>query len=1193
MIRTVEGEWYSASDLLAWLGCHHRTTLDARVPDDPDLAAFLKQQRPAAVLLMPDGEDGDGFETPAQARGDLHERAMLRRLEDAGHQIVRIERPTDYSAAAIRERALETRAAMESGADVVFQATLLDAPWYGFADFLVRVDGVPSAFGDCAYEVRDTKLARHPSTNALLQMAHYGAILEKEQGAPPVSLVVWLGTGEEYPWAFDDAKPYLDELQSRYLAFRAAGAPTAPEPVSACGACRWEPLCSAALGADDLINVHRLTRIQRRRLREHGIITIESLAGSGEQDRPAGMAKQTFYRLRQQAAVQAGPAKFALIRPQPAEGLASIPAAHPADLYFDLEGDPFAAMPTLDYLWAYCDAQGQYACRWAHTPQEELRAFDWFLGVLHDREAAGGDWHVYHYNSYELTSLRRVAAAHPDPIKAAQRSKEVERLIEERFIDLYRAVELGLRTQAGSTSLKIVEKLAGYDRSAGAAEGAVARADDSIVAYETYTMSADEIERAAILDGIREYNAHDVRATKAVHHWLVELATQLAADDITPEREPYVTPDDVLERIERTEALRDALRAAAAPGEPLTSGLSAEGALLLAHMLEWHRAESVAQFVDLLRLKEWALAGGDLPTQDADGQGLWAALNGVEHDTHLRAPGTEHESVLLDVELVRVIGPKSSRKNAAITREYRCRPGSWKIRAGKKVTEALPEDADREPLSFEIEEIDPEEGTFVFSRGAVPADLGPLVLNDGVSDEKVWESLMRLGESALSKAPDECHRLGFALLDRTPPLPAPQMDVAEPTSGLERARALVSRMNAGLLPIQGPPGTGKTFVGAHLIADAVRRGGRDGGPVVIAITANSHKVINNLMVEAIERCAKEGVRAVFGHVGGKGKIAPHAAIAEVGGGDKPVGWIESQRNAGQAVVIGATKWTWSRESTAGIADLLIIDEAGQLTLADSCAVGQSAPLAIALGDPQQLSAPVKAAHDESVDVSLLDHIAQDAPVLPEEVGVFLDVSYRMHPNVCRVVADLAYNGALHSSEEATARDIHGPDVEVAGTTFPVAPGVVWIPVADDVDEVAVARAVLDQLVGRATVTLHDATTRTLDWDEVRIVAPHNAHVNRLDQALHDDAQVGTVDRFQGQQGDVVVFSMGRVADSPGDVPFLYELNRLNVALSRARLLAVVISHQDTVFPPVSSPEHLRLASRFIRVVSPTEVLTEA
>ena len=572
MIRTAEGEWYSASDLLAWLGCHHRTTLDARVPDDPDLAAFLKEQRSAAVLLMPDGEDGDGFETPAQARGDLHERAMLQRLVDAGHRVVRIERPADYSAAAIRERALDTRRAMESGADVVFQATLLDEPWYGFADFLVRVDDVLSAFGEYAYEVRDTKLARHPSTNALLQMAHYGAILEKEQGAPPVSLVVWLGTGTEFPWAYGDAKPYLDELRSRYLAFRAAGAQTMPEPVSACGSCRWEPLCSAQWAAEDLINVHRLTRIQRHRLRELGIATIDSLAGAREQDRPAGMAKPTFDRLRQQAAVQAGQATCELIRPQPAEGLASIPAAHPADAYFDLEGDPFAAMPTLDYLWAYCDAQGEYEFRWAHTPEDELQAFGWFLNALHKREAEGGDWHVYHYNSYELTSLRRVAAAHPDPIEAARRSKEVERLIEERFVDLYRAVELGLRTQAGSTSLKIVEKLAGYDRSVGAAAGAVARADDSIVAYETYVMSTDEAERAAILDGIREYNAHDVRATRAVHYWLRELAAQLAVDDITPEPGPYVTPDDVLERIERTEALRDALRAAAASGEPLISG---------------------------------------------------------------------------------------------------------------------------------------------------------------------------------------------------------------------------------------------------------------------------------------------------------------------------------------------------------------------------------------------------------------------------------------------------------------------------------------------------------------------------------------------------------------------------------------------------------------------------------------------
>lgn len=1187
MILTTEGTWYSASDLLAWLGCHHRTTLDAKAAIEPDLRAYLKEMRSVAVQLQPDGIDGESFDSPAAARGDMHERAMLQRLRDNGYEIVEIKRPTSQSADAIRLRADETADALRTGADVVFQATLLDAPWFGYADFLVRVDGVPSDLGDYCYEVRDTKLARHPSASALLQMAHYGAILTGIQGVPPPRLSIWLGTGEEFSWDYSDAAPYLLEARTRFLAFRDLDPPTEPEPVAACPTCRWLEWCERTWGSDDLRNVHRLSRRQRTLLHESEITTIAALAVAADHHRPPRMANATYDRLRQQAATQTGPDDFVIIRPQPeATSLVRVPPAHPDDLYFDLEGDPFAAIPTLDYLWAYSDSAGDYHHVWAHSPEQEQAALAWFLDVLRRRETAGGDWHVYHYNTYEITSLRRVAAANPDPAVLA----EVDRFIEQRFVDLYRTVEAGIRTRDGSTSLKIVEKLAGYDRSADAPPDAVGRGDDSILEYERFILSEDDAEREGILERIRAYNAHDVRATKAVHDWIGVLAADLTEDDLIPSPEPYVRSDNVEERIRRTDDMARRLTEAADAGSALPSGLSADGAHLLAHMLQWHRAEMVVSYLDGKRLEEWARQGGEAGFDATPSTSVDVALNGPPVDQSRIAPGTEHESVLVDVEFVREVGPKSARANAAIVWEYRCRPGSWKIREGKSVTEVLPLDAERKPVTYDIEWIDPQAGLFHISRQQRPADVIALVLDDYVNDDVVWESLMRLADDALNPKPAKAHELAMAILDRAAPLPAADMAASGAEDAGQRARRIAGMMDAGLLPIQGPPGTGKTYVGARLIGDAIQRGG--GKPTVIVVTANSHKVINNLMLETLGYLDKEGISATLGHVGGKGKIEGHPSIKDIGGSGKLAPWIRDMKDSGNSVVVGATKFALCRPEIAGIerpefaelVDLLVIDEAGQLTLADACAVAQAAPIAIALGDPQQLTAPVQASHDESVDVSLLEHVAQGASVLPEDVGVFLDLSYRMHPAVCTVVADLAYDGELESAPPARVRAITGPDLDILGFRVPVRPGVVWIPTDDADDEVAVTRAILDQLVGAATVTVEPGVTQTLTWDEVRVVAPHNAHVNRLDAALPEAAQVGTVDRFQGQQGHVAVYSMGRLADSPGDVPFLYEINRLNVAISRARLLAIVISHKDAVFPPVDMPEHLLLASRFIRTV---------
>jgi uncharacterized protein len=308
-------------------------------------------------------------------------------------------------------------------------------------------------------------------------------------------------------------------------------------------------------------------------------------------------------------------------------------------------------------------------------------------------------------------------------------------------------------------------------------------------------------------------------------------------------------------------------------------------------------------------------------------------------------------------------------------------------------------------------------------------------------------------------------------------------------------------------------------------------------------------------------------------------------VARIDGGSAAlVPWLSEQRAAGCPAVVGATKFGWAREDAAKSVRLLIVDEAGQLALADALAVAQASRRIVALGDPQQLASPVQAAHDESVRLSLLEHLAQGAAVLPGEAGVFLDVSHRMHPALCEVVGELAYDGALSASPAAAARELSGPDVVVDGFRVPLRPGVLWLPSsAVDEEQAALVAELVEGLVRQAVVR-DDGVERALRRDDVLVVSPHNAHVNRIAAAIGDGVRVGTVDKFQGQQGHVVVYAIGRPAEEAGDVPFLYEINRVNVALSRARLMAIVVAHPDATFPPVRRPEHLRLASRFARVV---------
>jgi len=407
----------------------------------------------------------------------------------------------------------------------------------------------------------------------------------------------------------------------------------------------------------------------------------------------------------------------------------------------------------------------------------------------------------------------------------------------------------------------------------------------------------------------------------------------------------------------------------------------------------------------------------------------------------------------------------------------------------------------------------------------------------------------------------------------------------EDESSTDQALRIAASADRGLLAIQGPPGTGKTWTGSQIIADKIAGASSAGRPFTVCITANGHRVIRHLMLEVMKRCAEQGLTATFAHVGGQDKVDAAPGIASLKDSKDLAPWVNHARAEGKVVVVGATKYALARPDAALIADLIVVDEASQYSLTDACAVAQAAPMVVALGDPQQLPSPVQASHDESVAMSLLEHVADGSPVIPEGAGVFLDRSHRLHPAICSVVADLSYEGRLTWSDEAASRTISGASALVAGQTVEVRPGVSWVPLSDGHDEAQVVRELLEQMVGKTLVVKEDGSQEPLTWDEVRVVAPHNAHVNRLIAALPAEARVGTVDRFQGQEGHVVVYSMGRLADNSREVSFLYDTNRLNVALSRARLLAIVVSHEDAVFPPVSNPEQLKAVSHFIRAVT--------
>jgi uncharacterized protein len=380
-------------------------------------------------------------------------------------------------------------------------------------------------------------------------------------------------------------------------------------------------------------------------------------------------------------------------------------------------------------------------------------------------------------------------------------------------------------------------------------------------------------------------------------------------------------------------------------------------------------------------------------------------------------------------------------------------------------------------------------------------------------------------------------------------------------------------LDNSVLPIQGPPGSGKTFTGAHMICQLVSRGER------VGITATTHKVIRNLLDKVLEVSEKmniPGVRCAHRRDDADPGSAP---VREVGTNGEALQSLQS----GAVNVLGATPWLWSREEFRGSVHVLFVDEAGQMSLANALACAPAGRSLVLLGDPQQLEQPQKGSHPEGSDVSALAHLLGGGKTISAKQGLFLDETWRLHPAICRFTSELFYEERLVSHKGLERQNIHAP-APFSGA------GLWFVPVAHEgnqshsSEEVERVAAIVHLLTRDGSAwTDREGRQKSLNLDELLIVAPYNDQVNRLAQRL-PGAKVGTVDKFQGQQAAVVIYSMttSTPEDAPRGMEFLYNLNRFNVATSRARCACIIVSSPSLLSPECRTPRQMELANVLCR-----------
>jgi uncharacterized protein len=397
---------------------------------------------------------------------------------------------------------------------------------------------------------------------------------------------------------------------------------------------------------------------------------------------------------------------------------------------------------------------------------------------------------------------------------------------------------------------------------------------------------------------------------------------------------------------------------------------------------------------------------------------------------------------------------------------------------------------------------------------------------------------------------------------------------------VEAAVRLCAYLRGGILPIQGPPGAGKTFTGARMICELVRRGKK------VGITANSHKVIRNLIDETIKAADELGIALRCCQKADEVEDPQHRLSFAKSNED----FFAALRSG--ASVGGGTAWLWSRPDAAETVDVLFVDEAAQMSLANVLAVSQAAKTVVLIGDPQQLDQPMQGSHPEGTDVSALDHILGGERTIARDKGLFLEQTWRLHPAICAYTSELFYDGKLRSR--------NGLEQQVIKGTGPVnGSGLHFVAVAHSGNQncspeeaQAIAKLVRSILASNATWIDREGQERTITLDDIVIITPYNAQVFEIQQCL-PDARVGTVDKFQGQEAAIAIYSTATSshADAPRGMEFLYSLNRLNVATSRAKCVSILVSSPQIFEVECRTPRQIQLANAFCRFLEMAKRLT--
>jgi predicted RecB family nuclease len=1158
---------YSPSDLIQFMSSPFASWMERLKLDYPDRVADIPRDEDAMMQLLAE-------------KGNQHESNYLVHLTKLYGQnnLAIIDRD---NATATQK----TKDAMQRGYGVIFQAYLERDNFKGYADFLIKRPG-KSNLGDYYYEAWDTKLSKTTRPYFIVQLCCYSWMLEDIQGYLPQEIVVVLGDKKEDRIRIAPYFAYFQNLKKQFLEAQQSFTgeiQQLPDPALCREYGAWGTYAQQLMQQSDSLSiVANIRKSQIKKLNDLGITTLTELAETSL-SYVKGISPETLGKIKAQAEIQLASKgqtkpKYKVLMADQGKGLSALPPASSNDVFFDIEGHPLME-GGLEYLWgvSYHNKQAilgkQYAFKdwWAHDQAQEKLAFEGFIDWAYARWQEDPEMHIYHYASYEITAINKMV------MRYETKEIEVKTLLENKvFVDLYRVVQNGLLIGEPNYSIKSVEHLYREKRTTEVANGGdsvvfyekwreLGGADDWALmqhGYQTWSKQQEQFDwnQWPVLKQIRDYNIDDCESTLELVTWLHQLQKehgiqyQPANTALLVEAEPSEQSIANKHKREALQARQQKLVDTFNQDETLKNDPHAQ---LLISLLHFYQREKKPQ--------HWA---------------YYERLN--KNDEEL----SDDDTVISDIKLVsHSLDDKHIICTATFSFDQPLRKD--------KIKTATIKNTNVKANKISFEEIDHHTGQISFEVKAeyeTALQQTPLTLlgDDGtVNTDGLEAELCRVVENYLNTRQLPKTLATIFNQDKPryqrgiSPLPVTRELYPENQDYANAITKAISTLDESCLCIQGPPGAGKTYTAHYVIQSLLAKGKR------IGIMSNSHAAIMNLLAPLA-------------------KALPNIPMVKIAGIESAQAFEEqyppqtypnfsyrssmsfTKKEAYESwMVIGATVYGFSKEITHNQPlDYLFVDEASQVALANLVVASGAAHNIILMGDQMQLEQPIQGAHPGHAGASALEFMLQDQAVIPPEKGIFLERTYRMHPQVCQPLSEIIYEGKLQADEDNAHQTIQIK----APKRITQAHGILPIFVnhsgntQSSQEEVEEIKAIIAELKTGHFINKAQQT-EPITNQSILIVAPYNMQVNLLKEQLGPDYQIGTIDKFQGQEAPVVIISMAvsDVEDSPRGLDFIFDKNRLNVAISRAKALAIIVANQNLNNCTVSNLNQMEKVGLFCKL----------